>query len=331
MMSLCLHLLSVPDDRFLSLAGFALDPTTVARQAPEAMLLAEHSDGRPRARCSLWWSRTPFLEGKRIGYVGHYAALDSDAGVEILKRACRELAERRCVRAVGPIDGSTWQRYRLITERGSEPPFFLEPDNPDDWPGHFHAAGFEPLARYCSALNTDLTSQEERIPTVTQHLNELGVILRPLNVDRFEDELRHVHALSQLCFSNNFLYTPISEADFVAQYAAVRPHVRPELALLAERHGMLVGYMFSFPELLRAARGQPMDTVILKTVAVHPELRGVGLGSLLMARAHETARALGFTRAIHALFHEDNRSGRISAHTAHIFRHYTLFAKWLAS
>ena len=38
-------------------------------------------------------------------------------------------------RAVGPLDGSTWRRYRLVTERGVEPPFFMEPDNPDDWPG----------------------------------------------------------------------------------------------------------------------------------------------------------------------------------------------------
>jgi len=29
------------------------------------------------------------------------------------------------------MDGSTWHRYRLPTERGAEPTFFLEPDNPE--------------------------------------------------------------------------------------------------------------------------------------------------------------------------------------------------------
>ena len=47
------------------------------------------------------------------------------------------------------------------------------------------------------------------------------------------------------------------------------------------------------------------------------------------ARAHEAARQLGFTRAIHALFHEANRSGRISGHTARVIRRYTLFARSL--
>ena len=57
------------------------------------------------------------------------------------------LAAERCTIAIGPVDGNTWQRYRLITEPGTEPPFFLEPDNPDAWPGQFTAAGFTPLAQ----------------------------------------------------------------------------------------------------------------------------------------------------------------------------------------
>jgi hypothetical protein len=46
-----------------------------------------------------------------------------------------------------------------------------------------------------------------------------------------------------------------------------------------------------------------------------------------MARCQQAIRAAGFTRAIHALFHADNRSGRISGHTARVIRRYTLFAR----
>jgi GNAT superfamily N-acetyltransferase len=70
-----------------------------------------------------------------------------------------------------------------------------------------------------------------------------------------------------------------------------------------------------------------VDTAIVKTMAVHPNHSGVGLGSLLMARCQQAARAAGFARAIHALFHEANRSGRISSHTARVIRRYTLFAR----
>src|SRR6516164_8553648 len=78
---------------------------------------------------------------------------------------------------------------------------------------------------------------------------------------------------------------------------------------------------------MQAQSGGPVDTAIVKTMAVHPDYGGVGLGSLLMARCHQAIRAAGFTRAIHALFHEANRSGRISGHTSRVFRRYTLYSR----
>lgn len=89
------------------------------------------------ARCSLWWSEPPPLAGQGPGIIGHFAALNAlDAG-ELLDAACLELARHGCTVAVGPMDGNTWRRYRLLTGRGPERPFFLEPDNPDEWPAFF--------------------------------------------------------------------------------------------------------------------------------------------------------------------------------------------------
>ncbi len=326
-----LHYLNEADERFCSFPGFPLEPATVARQAPDLLFVAIDDADRLLARCSIWWSATPILKGRRVGYIGHFTALDGAAAQGMLDAASALLAVKECTQAIGPIDGNTWQRYRLITERGDEPPFFLEPDNPDDWPAMFTAAGFTPLAHYASAVNEDLPASDPRIPSITARLHSLGVTIRSLDVSRFEEELRRVHSLSLASFQANFLYSPISEVEFLAQYSGVRSFVRPELALLAEKEGELIGFLFALPDLLRAKRGQPMDTVILKTLAVHPDHGGVGLGSLLMAQAHEAAKQLGFTRAIHALFHESNRSGRISGHTARVFRRYTLFAKPLAA
>jgi GNAT superfamily N-acetyltransferase len=315
--------------RFCAAAGHPLHPEAVARQAPDFSALLEDAAGDAVARCSLWWRQTPPYPGHTLGYVGHYAVSDPAAAPVLLRLACERLAAEGCTLAVGPIDGNTWQRYRLITERSAEPPFFLEPDNPDEWPGQFTDAGFTPLAQYYSALNSDLAAEDPRTPDVTRRVADLGITVQPLRPERFDEEMRRVHALSLLSFRNNFLYTPIGEEDFLAQYRPIRPHLRPDLVLLAERVGELVGYLFALPDLLRAQRGLPLDTMIIKTLAVHPDHGGVGLGSLLMARCHQAARATGFTRAIHALFHEANRSGKISGHTARVIRRYTLFARRL--
>ncbi len=323
-----------PEDqaRFCALPGLSqLTPEILQRHRPDALWMLADAAGGVVGRCSLWWRHAPPLGDERLGLIGHYAVADADAAAQLLQLACADLVRHGCTRAVGPMDGNTWQRYRFLTERGPEPVFFLEPDNPDDWPGHFTAQGFTPLAEYYSALNTDLTHQDPRMPEIAGRLEGQGVTLRPLQFDRFEDELRRVYALSLLSFRQNFLYTPIGEDDFVAQYRGIRPYVRPELVLIAERMGEPIGYVFAIPDLLQAKRGQAIDTVIVKTLAVHPDHGGAGLGGLLVARCQEAAARLGYTRAIHALMHEANKSRRISSHTARVMRRYTLYSRPLGA
>jgi GNAT superfamily N-acetyltransferase len=283
------------------------------------------------ARCALWWHETPPYEEQRLGLIGHYFARDSAAGMQLLAFACAQLAALGCTLAVGPMDGTTWQRYRFITERGTEPTFFMEPDNPDDWPGHFGACGFAPLAHYFSAVNTDLAVEDPRLPAIENGLAAQGIVLRTLDPRRFDEELHSIYELSTQSFAANRLYSPISELDFVAQYRAVQPHVRPELVHLAERNGELRGFFFCIPDLLEKQRGQDITTVIAKSLAVHPAEQGNGLGTLLMAHCHRAAHRLGYRRVIHALMHETNHSRKISDRSARMFRRYTLFARPLRS
>jgi GNAT superfamily N-acetyltransferase len=317
-------------ERFCAPPGLpTLNPDSLARQHPEALWMQIDDTGSVVGRCSLWWRATPPYEGHRLGLIGHYAVRDVQAAAQLLPFACDQLAAHACTLAVGPMEGNTWQRYRLLSERGTEPIFFLEPDNPDEWPAHFLSNGFSPLAQYYSALNTALELQDPRLPELGRRLEMEGIVLRRLDLDHFEEELCGIHELSLAGFAHNFLYTPISQDDFVAQYRGIRPHVRPELVLLAERHSRAIGYVFALPDLLQAQRGQAIDTVIIKTLAVHPELGGAGLGTLLTARCQEAAHKLGYSRAIHALMHETNKSRRISSHTARPIRRYTLYARSL--
>ena len=313
---------------FCSLAGPSpLAPEDLERHRPDGSWMVQNADGAVVARCSLWWTHVPAHEPHRLGLIGHYAARDGAAAGRLLRFACEELAARGCTLAVGPMDGSTWRRYRLLTERGDEPPFFLEPDNPDDWPGHFIAEGFAPLAHYVSALDPDTGRPEPRLPEWEEHAARAGIALRPLEAGRFRDELRRIHEVAVAGFARNFLYTPIGLEDFLALYEGIEPVLRPELVLLAEQGGRAVGFLFAVPDLAQARRGRDIDTVIIKTVGVRPELMGQGLGSLLAARCRAEAHRLGYRRAIHALMHEENRSRRISGHTAEVIRGYTLYAR----
>jgi predicted N-acetyltransferase YhbS len=318
-----------PDPELHAEAGVALIPISDRRlhQPDRSLLLVEN--GRLLARLSCWWTATPELDGRPIGAIGHYAASDAASGGQLLDAACVLLREHGRHLAVGPMDGNTWRRYRFIVERGTEPPFALEPDNHDEWPAHWTGAGFTTVATYASALNETPGAPDRRTDEALARLADAGITIAPIDLSHVDTTLERIYELSLRAFSDNFLYTPIGRAEFMAQYRAVLPHVRPELMLLAERSGELVGYMFALPDLLQRMRGVPVDTVILKTLAVDESARGFGLGGALLDLAQRGGHALGYTRAIHALFHEANVSGRISGRYAGPIRKYALFSRSL--
>lgn len=297
--------------------------------APDAHWIMVRDHSEIVGYYSLWWRNTPSYTNYQIGCIGHYVAQDEIAADQ-LQHACTQLKEQGCTMAIAPMNGNTWRQYRLLSERGTEPPFFLEPDNPDDWGDRFTNAGFTPLTHYSSALTTDLTRQDPRIEKVAQRMADLGIKIRSLNMQQFEDELHRIYQVSIVSFRNNFLYTSIAETEFIAQYSKVRPYIQPKLVLMAEHENQLIGFLFAVPDLLQVKRGESLNTIVIKTVAILPGRMYAGLGNLLVAQCQAIASQLGYQRAIHALMHESNNSRNLSNRYAQTIRRYTLFSQELS-
>ena len=309
-----------------------LDATLAARHRPD-LHLALLDAGRLAARLSLFWhdvpARLPMRPDARLGAIGHYAARGDAEGIELLDAACVALAKAGCGVAVAPMDGNTWRSYRLVTERGTERPFLMEPDNPDGWPRHFTGAGFEVIATYHSSLAAVPGPADPRLAAARVRLEAAGIKVRELDPARFAEELDGIFALSAASFARNFLYTPISREEFGAQYLPFAERIEPRLVLIAEHEGRAVGFLFAIPDWLETARAGRTTTAIVKTVAVDPARRHAGLGAWLVGLAHERAAALGYRRVIHALMHDANTSTNISRRYARVLRRYALYGRRL--
>jgi len=289
---------------------------------PDAHLEAEG------AHVSLWWKEAPPMEGESVGCLGHYHAEGS--GAAVLRLALAKLREAGCTLAIGPMDGNTWRGYRFVTSPGTEPPFFLEPANPPAYPRHFEEAGFTPLARYSSSRVTLAESRD--LAAIEWRLADRKIRIRSLDPSRFEEELERIYEISRIGFADNFLYTPIGKEEFIAMYSQVEPLIIPELVLIAEsEEGEPAGFMFTIPDAAEGQRlgGKP-SSVIVKSLAVNPRWRNLGMGSVLIQRSQEAARQLGFTSAIHALQHEANQSLKITKRNEGVrIREYTLYSRSL--
>ncbi len=303
----------------------ALDPATLDLQAPD-LHLAEASG---RGRLSLWWSSVPAWPGHRLGVLGHFAAADPETAGALLDAACAELRAQGRTLAVGPMDGNTWRAYRFMTDDCAFPRFALEPWNPSEWPRWWEANGFAPFQTYQSALEARMESADPRLPGLEARLAAAGVTLRMLDLADFEGELARIFEISESAFVGNVLYTPLPKDEFLAMYEKVRPYAKPPLVWIGEQGSRPVGFVFCVPDLLQAQRGEPVDTLIVKTLAKVPDKALAGLGKLLLARVQKEAKALGFTKAIHALMHDANRSATMGE-DAKVIRRYTLYSKALA-
>ncbi len=312
-------------------AGVALpDEATLAAERPQETWVVDEPQTGVTACCSLWWGNTPRLDDRRIGYIGHYAASRRGAARTLLRHAVQRLAARGCQLAIAPVNGSTWRNYRFVIDGGSRPPFFLEPQNPREWVEDLTAAGFAPRATYRSAITERLDDEAPRLHAIERRLRDQGVTLRPLDPARIEDDLQRIHALALACFRQNFLYTAISKTAFLADYMKIVELVRSEQLRLAERDGTLIGFVFAVPDHAQAGRGEAIDTLILKTVAVRPGRAWAGLGRVLIHEVNRMAARDGYRKVIHALMHESNASLAYSRRIASPLRRYAVFSRSLA-
>ncbi|MBI5203181.1 MAG: GNAT family N-acetyltransferase [Elusimicrobia bacterium] len=284
----------------------------------------------PGAHCSLWWRNTPPMPGERVGAIGHFAANTPEAAKAVLDEACRVLRSKGCTLAVGPMDGNTWRRYRLLTERGGRPAFLLELDNPDAWPLWWRSAGFGALATYSSTVNAALDRPDPRLARAAERIEAAGVVIRPFDASRLDEELKLAFSVALRSFRHNFLYRPIEEAEFLEQSRGLGPLLSQGLSALALHGTDPVGLIFAMPDLLQARRGEPVTDYLIKTLAVVPGRAYAGLGTVLMSHIRERARSRGITRAIHALMHDSNHSTNVNAETTRTIRRYTLFSRRLA-
>ncbi|MFT6864373.1 MAG: GNAT superfamily N-acetyltransferase [Akkermansiaceae bacterium] len=260
----------------------------------------------------LWWKHPPTYQGHKIGSFGVPSSQNEITAAE------EYLSDQGCTLAITPMEGNTWRTHRAVVESDGSPPFLLEPTTPPETKNLLRDSGYHILARYSSSL-IDLTETPPYISRIKTRLAQIKI--RPLDLTKLADELRAIYQLSTRTFIENFLYTAISESEFLTQYLAFESHLIPNCAFLAEQDGQLVGFVFGYPDQTR---------FIVKTLAVLPERRFAGLGTLLVERIQQQACKVGVPQAIHALQREDNQSLRISHRfNARVFRRYALFAKEL--
>ena len=248
---------------------------------------------------------------------------------------------------VAPVNFTTWHTYRFKTFSFNHPAYLFEPYNPVYYPEFFKNYGYRILKSYFSRKLTHQDMQNLVLKNTPAFLNTIkeGITLRPISLKNFDQEIKKLYDFCKISFCDNFLYTTISYDEFHTMYQEGKSLINPNYFCMAEKNNHLIGFLFCMPDYIDAIRDmkgkqhllakltflikkRKVNRLLVKTMAVHPDYRKIGLGKALMHWVHDHALQANFKEAIHTLFIADNPSGNYS-NSAENFGVYELLYKEL--
>ncbi len=252
------------------------------------------------------------------GFFGFFESIDDQEVAGRLFDAARAWFASQGIEAIrGPVNPSLNYEVGLLIEGFDDPPWFMMTYNKPYYGRLIENYGFR-NAQNLYAFWGHLSMLEE----VTSRLSALSQIVlerfelkcRPMDVKRFDEEIRSFLDIYNRSLVNTWGFVPMSDGEVKKQAAGMRHMIVPELTTVAEVEGKPVGTMFGlldfnprikdmdgrllplgFLKLLRNRKA--IKRIRLISTNVLPEYQSWGIGIALVARLVPDALAWGIQEA----------------------------------
>jgi len=274
--------------------------------------------------------RLAFYENDKLKYndekvctIGSFECVnDQELSRYLLSHAVELAREKGYSQIIGPMEGSTWNNYRF-SNHNKFPNFFMEPYHHDYYTELFEAFGFKPIANYTSILDNELLIENDEISKFESFYKEKGACFRKLDLSNLESELYKIARFNNEAFSDNFLFTPIAEEDFVKKYLSYQKYLNPDMIWIVEdENGTIQALSFSIKDYMNTKE----ESLIIKSVARRKDSPYRGIGAYLAHKTYQLAKEKGYSSLIHAMMMQENASVAISEkYTQMDYKSYSLY------
>ena len=282
------------------------------RHSDAELFLAERG-GEPVGRIAAIENRR-HLETYRdgTGFFGLFECVDDPAVARALVGAAASWVRARgLVRLRGPMSFTINDECGLLLDAFEAPPVLLMSYNPAYYAGLLESCGF----RKAQDLLAYRMEAPERVPSrlaaIAHAVAMRGIVVRPLDFARFDEEVEKVHRIHSQAWAENWGAVPLTVAEMRALAAELKPLADRDLVFLAEEAGEPVGVSVTVPDIhqaLKLAHGRLLpfglvrilwarrriDAVRVLIMGVLPGHRFRGVDAAMYARTMEEARRKGY-------------------------------------
>ncbi len=246
---------------------------------------------------------------ERIGLFGYYECIPNDDASRLLLEAARTwLLSQKCTSMRGPWTFVS-QEWGLVVDGFTPSPVVMAPYNHAYYLEYFDDFGLRKvkdlLCWYVDA------GEGYNIPARILRLTDTvakryGIRVRPIDMSRYEDEVKLIVELSNASIIDNWGYSPVTEAEVQATARDLKPVIQPKGVLFAEDSGgRAVGFAIAIPDVnsllkglngslfplgwLKLLRGIPrLKRYRMFALGVIPEYQGKAVDSLLYRALYES-------------------------------------------
>jgi GNAT superfamily N-acetyltransferase len=171
--------------------------------------------------------------------------------------------------------------------------------------------------------NANTISMEKIERVAEKALKSTGVNVRPIDMKNFNADVERVWQVYNSAWERNWGFVPMTREEFAAMGKEMKQIVKPDLVLIGEVGGKVVGFALALPDVnqaLKPAKGSLFPTGLVKilyyqrliksvrvlALGVIDEYRATGLAAGFYATLVRNARKLGFGDCEMSWILEDN-------------------------
>ncbi|HRJ71103.1 MAG TPA: hypothetical protein PLS03_02695 [Terrimicrobiaceae bacterium] len=247
-----------------SIARYLASDSAFHQRHGEILPLIATRNGRAVGRIAAIINRSHNAQyGDRTGFFGFFECEnDPETARALFERAAEILRSRGLQGIRGPYNPSINDECGLLVEGFEHAPFIGLTWNPAYYEALVSAQGFHPV---CTSFGLQLPlhrlAPPERLKRIVDRVARRSRLkLRPIKLERLEDELKIVLEVYNDTLKRNWGFVPITMEDLLFAADDLRAIADPEMILIAEQDGQNAGVGLSLPnfnELLALTKKTP--------------------------------------------------------------------------
>ncbi len=287
-----------------------------------------------------------------VGFFGFFESIDSqDVADALLTAAERWVGERgmHCIR--GPMSFSTNEECGLLVDGFETAPKVMMPHHLPYYATLIRTAGYakaKDLLAYLIDLREDATPPERLVRGVKRLQKKQAITIRSIDLRRFTEEIRVLHAIYHRAWAHNWGFVPMTEAEVDLLARTLRRVADPRLCLIAELENRPVGFALALPDYNQALRHmngrlfpvgflkflwhrRRLDALRILLLGTSPDVRVRGLDAMLYLKFWQDVPAYGYRLVECSWILEDNWAMQrgLERMDAQIYKTYRIFEKTL--